>query len=211
MKVSNKSNALTNFKPNKINPFIVPTIEKVGECIVTKNSYGKGSDRKMFLSVVDSDGEPQGHAIFQSQKVVEDEQFVKIYTNGLAQFAELKPSVMKVFEYISKQTKPNSDKIVLIADDVIEYTNLSIASIYRALGTLCERKIIARGRFYNEFFINPQCFFNGSRVTLVQSFIKANAPEYKVTDKTLKSTIKIMKQDGTLRKIENSQLELPFE
>lgn len=202
MRIAKKNDkALTSFQNNKENPFIKKTLVQVGNYLATRQVSGKNEDERAVLQAVDGNtGEMFGQTVFMRTKMVDTETFAKVYQLGFAAFADLKPSVMKVFQYIVSELKPDKDRFNLFVEDIQEATGVSVPSIYRALGTLCEREIIARGRGVNDFFINPMYVFNGNRVTFITNWINANAPEYKTNQKTLRGTIQLMKQQGYLPK-----------
>ena len=133
-------------------------------------------------------------------KTVDTETFAKVYQLGFQAFADLKPSVMKVFKHIINQLRPDRDMFNLYIEDIIEDTQLHKATIYRALGVLCDRQVIARGRTEYEYYINPMYVFNGNRVTFITNWINSNMPDYKTSQKTLKGTIQLMQQQGYLPK-----------
>ena len=107
---------------------------------------------------------------------------------------------MKVFKHIINQLRPDRDMFNLYIEDIIEDTQLHKATIYRALGVLCDRQVIARGRTEYEYYINPMYVFNGNRVTFITNWINSNMPDYKTSQKTLKGTIQLMQQQGYLPK-----------
>jgi len=204
-----KEKTLADFQMNRENPFAKQTIVQMGNYLASRQIQGKNSDERAVLMATDIEtGELLGQTVFMRTKTVDTETFAKVYQLGFQAFAELKPSVMKVFQYIIEQLKPDRDMFNLYIEDIIEATNLHKATIYRALGVLCEREIIARGRTEYDYYINPMYVFNGNRVTFITNWINSNAPEYKTSQKALKGTIGLMKQQGFLPK--GKQLELPF-
>ncbi len=216
MRIAKKSKtSLTNFSNNKENPFMKKTLVQVGNFLAERQIAGKNGDERAVLRAVDDKGEMFGQTVFMRTKMVDTETFAKVYQLGFAAFADLKPSVMKVFQYIISELKPDHDRFNLFIEDIQESTGVSVPSIYRALGTLCEREIIARGRGANDFFINPMYVFNGNRVTFITNWINSNVPEYTTKQKTLRGTIQLMQQQGYLPKQldlfdDQEPEELPF-
>jgi predicted transcriptional regulator len=203
-----KEKKLKDFQMNRENPFAKQVLVKMGKFLSNRQITGKNGDERSVLKAVDENtGEILGQTVFMRTKMVDTETFAKVYQLGFQAFADLKPSVMKVFQFIVKQLTPNKDNFNLYIEDLIEETELHKATIYRALGTLCERQIIARGRTEYEYYINPMYVFNGNRVTFITNWINTNVPEYKTSEKQLKSTIQIMSSQGFLPK----QASLPFE
>lgn len=204
-----KNKTLTDFSKNRENPFLKQTIVNLGKYLGMQSKMGQAEEEKAVLKAVDDNGEILGNTVFVQNKVVDRETFAKVFYQGFAAFSDMKPSYMKVFQYIIEQLHKDSDKFYLYLDDVIEQTGLSKMTIYRALGNLCEREIIARGRTEYEYFINPMFVFNGSRVTFVNNWINKNAlEEYRTGNKKglgLSSSIKRMQNDGFLPKPEKKQ------
>ncbi len=210
-----KEKTLADFHMNRENPFAKQTIVKMGSYLATHQVVGKNDDERSVLQAVDDDGQVLGQTVFVRSKMVDTETFAKVYQAGFTAFADLKPSVMKVFQYITSQLRPDNDKFNLYVEDIIEATSLHKATVYRALAALCDREIIARGRSDTDYFINPMYVFNGNRVTFITNWINANAPDYKTNQKTLKGTIQLMQQQGYLPKqldlFDNPEPEeLPF-
>ena len=197
----NKGTNLTDFKLNRENPFAKQTIVQMGNYLATRQVVGKNDDERSVLQAVDSNtGELLGQTVFMRTKMVDTETFAKVYQLGFQAFADLKPSVMKVFQYIIEQLKPNNDRFFLYVEDIMKTTGYTKMTVYRALGQLCARQIIARGSSNTDYFINPMYVFNGSRVTFITNWINTNAPDYKTNQKTLKGTIQLMQQQGYLPK-----------
>lgn len=199
---------LSDFQNNKENPFAKQTIVQMGNYLATRQVAGKNDDERAVLQAYDENtGEMLGQTVFMRTKMVDTETFAKVYQAGFSAFADLKPSVMKVFQYIVSQLKPDNDRFFLFVEDIIEATGYSKMTVYRALGHLCSREIIARGRGETDYFINPMYVFNGNRVTFITNWINTNVPDYKTNQKTLKGTIQLMQQQGYLPK----QLDIPFD
>ena len=199
---------LSDFQNNKENPFAKQTIVQMGNYLATRQVAGKNDDERAVLQAYDENtGEMLGQTVFMRTKMVDTETFAKVYQAGFSAFADLKPSVMKVFQYIVSQLKPDNDRFFLFVEDIVEATGYSKMTVYRALGHLCSREIIARGRGETDYFINPMYVFNGNRVTFITNWINANVPDYKTNQKTLKGTIQLMQQQGYLPK----QLDIPFD
>ena len=197
----NKGTNLTDFKLNRDNPFAKQTIVQLGNYLSTRQVVGKNEDERSVLQAVDKEtGEMLGQTVFMRTKMVDTETFAKVYQLGFQAFADLKPSVMKVFQYIVNQLKPDHDRFFLYIEDIMKETGYTKMTVYRALGQLCAKEIIARGSSNTDYFINPMYVFNGNRVTFITNWIINNAPDYKTSQKTLRGTIQLMQQQGYLPK-----------
>lgn len=201
-----KEKTLQDFQNNRENPFAKQALVQLGNYIATRQISGRNSDERAVLRAVDDKGEPLASTVFFRTQVVDTETFAKVYQLGFQAFADLKPSVMKVFQFVINQLRPDNDKFNIYVEDIIEATKLHKATIYRALAVLCEREIIARGRSEYDYYINPMYVFNGDRVTFITNWINSNAPQYMTSKKELKGTIQLMQHQGFLPK----QLAIDF-
>lgn len=204
---------LTDFEKNDTSPFAQQTLMKLGECVVAKPVKSTNTDESAVARVIDGNGALLGESAFFTTKAMDGETYTKVFNGKFSAFFGLKPSAMKVFNYIMGQLKPNRDDFILFVSDCSTATGLGVASVYRALGELCAAEIIARGRFEEQFFINPVVAFNGSRVTFATTLINTSHPEYKTSQRGLLGTIHQMQDDGVLPKTaaEKRQLQLNFD
>lgn len=204
---------LSDFEKNETSPFAQQTLVKLGECVVAKPVKNTNADESAVARVIDGSGGLIGQSAFFTTKVLDEENFTKFFLAGFSAFYGLKPSALKVFNYIMSLLKPNKDDFILFVSDCSKATGIGVATVYRALGELCAAQIIARGRFEEQFFINPMVCFNGSRVTFATTYINENHPEYKTSQRGITNTIHQMQDEGVLPKdaAERRQLHLDFE
>lgn len=211
--MNKKIQSLSTFSLNTENPFMKQTLVQVGDFLTTRRITATNQDESSIAVGVDpKTGEVLGHTLFARTKVVDSETFCKVYKIGFSAFADMTTSSMKVFQYILGLVRPTSDEFVMTSEEVCTATGYTKMTIYRALGALCTKGIIARGKSDTHYFINPMYIFNGDRVTFMTTWINENCPEkYKTNTMDLKGTIDIMKTDGFLPSDKKSrQLELPF-
>lgn len=191
-----KNYKLSSMEMHKENPFIRQTLVKMGDALITKKVVAANKDEGAILKAMDADGQVLGNTVFMRNKTVDEEQFAKFFFAGFKAFFDLKPASIRVFGFILKQLKPNSDEFLFFIEDCIEETNYCVSTIYKSLGELCGAGIIARGRDELLYYINPMVVFNGDRVTFATTYINRNYPTYKTTNGTLKGTIGVMKDEG---------------
>jgi len=113
-------------------------------------------------------------ATFVKPELVDQEQFIKIYTSGVAQLAELSGAGHKMFSTIYKLMlhNPNDDRLH------IEYNDLTYRKIWKytqktfisGINDLLKNSIIFQSISPNMFFVNVQYFFNGDRINIVKSY-----------------------------------------
>ena len=85
----------------------------------------------------------------------------------------LSPRGVKVFGYITTITKPNKDVVMFDMEEALEYTLYKKEqSVLHGLEELLNHGIIARTKKHYKYFINPNLFFNGNRLTLIRQYQK---------------------------------------
>lgn len=189
---------LKDFEMNRENPFAKQALVNIGNALISRTVKTSNKDEAAILKGINGDGEILGNTVFIRTRTVDNETFAKVYKLGFKAFADMKPATLSVFQFIVNCLKPNSDEFIFFIEDCIESTQYKKSSIYKSLGELCAKGIIARGRIEEQYFINPMYVFNGDRVTFATTWINKNYPQYKATTRTLKGTIDVMKTDGTL-------------
>jgi|DEB19_MinimDraft_2_1074335.scaffolds.fasta_scaffold03867_2 hypothetical protein len=166
-----KNNTKTKWN---VNPFIEKTVEAVTEHTVVQRKFARSEMSNKAAIVNYKNGEVVGETALLTYKTVDNEQFAKVYTKGMARWSGMTPSVAKVFEYILNNLKPNADS-VMIFEPVFnsEYNQkmekpISTPSFYRSIEWLEENDFIAKSVYPSTYYINPTLFFNGSRLALVE-------------------------------------------
>ena len=116
-------------------------------------------------------------------KNVDKEKFIKLYTDELKHFFNLKPSTQKVLQVILVEVQKikNKDIIYLDYKYAVEYfcefkenskPIISRSTFFKCLKELIENEFIAESTLVNQYFINPKLFFNGSRIKLIKEYRK---------------------------------------
>ena len=95
--------------------------------------------------------------------------YTKLFTDNLEAFMALPSSGMRLLFYAMCKARPITDSIFLNIDDCLLVCGFKSPTSYRdGIIALLEAKIIARRVGSNiEYWINPNVFFNGSRLRLV--------------------------------------------
>lgn len=152
------------------NPFWKPTEVKVGTRKVT---IAGG-----FLASADS-GEGMHHAGIHRIEYVDETQFVKLFTGNLTVFFDLSPASQKLLHCLldELQKYPNAEGIWLpwfTVEDFAAKKNLKISrtSFQRSLKEMLEKGFIAESENQNFYWINPNLFFNGDRMTFISEYRK---------------------------------------
>lgn len=202
-----KNYKLADMPMHRENPFAKHALVHIGSAVVSKKVLGSNKDEGAILKAIDGDGQILGNSVFMRNKAVDEEQFAKFYFDGFKAFFDLKPASIKVFGFILKQLKPNSDEFSFFIEDCVKETKYSVSTIYKSLGELCSADIIARGRTEYNYYINPIVVFNGDRVTFATTFINKHYPKYHTTNGRVKGTIDQMAQENILPLFDNEREE----
>lgn len=172
------------------NPFWQPYQVKVGKKKIT---IAGG-----FITN-DKNGETVQHAGIHRVELVDETKFVKIFTKNLKVFFDLGLASQKVLQCLlaTLQENKNADGIHLPWFTVEDYSkahNLKISrtTFHRALREMLEKGFIAESEHPNFYWINPNLFFNGDRMTFISEYRKD----------TVKSTA-TQKKDTTLDLVED--------
>jgi len=157
---------LYHYKLNEVNPFLENTflhIEKGDKVLF----FGHGNE----MMIDRETGEPLAHSVFAKKTKVDKAQFAKIYTSNIANMFGLSKTGIKIFGYVLKSIKPNSDMFIFSYKKCMEITGYkSKKSITDGLKELIDNEFIARGENQYMYFINPTVFFNGDRISFIQQY-----------------------------------------
>jgi hypothetical protein len=160
------------------NPFVKETMITTRRKTV-KNTSG---ERMMIVSQDTGEVKPAG---FWTTKEVDDEQFVKLFINGVKAFAELTSAGVKVFEilYQEMQNNPNKDKVYLSYVALIEEGKavISQATFTRGIKELIEKDFIAASVGVGFYYVNPSFVWNGDRLVIAQEYKRKKKNDTKDT------------------------------
>lgn len=121
----------------------------------------------------------EGTLAFFRRKVVDDEQFVKIFSGGIKKFFELSKSAQKIVSQIilpQIQENKDQDKIELV--QMLYKDLMPERTFQRAIRELLKKELIYMTPSSGVFFINMKVFFNGTRVDRVVEaveYVRASA------------------------------------
>ena len=167
----------------KVNPFIESTVEAVSEHTVVQRKFARSEMKNKAAIVNVGTSEVVGETALITYKTVDNEQFAKVYTKGIAKWSGMTPATARVFEYILNSLKPNEDTVMVYEPVVMEELadkGVSKNSFYRAIGWLLENEFMAKSIYPNVFYINPTIFFNGSRLALVEVWETEEASKQRI-------------------------------
>lgn len=176
-----------DFPVNRDNPFIKSLIVRSGYKMQTFAT--KKGDAIMNLKT----GELSDDAIFLSKKErVDKDKFVKLYVDSVSALFDLSRPAQKVFTFILQELE-YSDRVIFNMRKCRDVTGYSSdARIYRGLADLVKAEFIAKSEIPNVFFVNPQVFYKGDRLVLINQYTVENSnKEFPVSDFENEAQLKI--------------------
>lgn len=174
MSTSNKE--LNGVHFNKLERFSFnPFIGDDAFIIKKKNKTILAGTTKDIL--VDSEtGEVRQATLFAKKKLIDAENFVKLYLTEIKNFFELSNKGIKALSYLTTILPINKDLVYIHIPDLMEFCGFkSKETAYRAIKELIINKVIAISNKANLFYLNPKIMFNGDRIIFMN--------EYQIRDK----------------------------
>lgn len=155
------------------NPFLEHTAE------ISISGYKKifsKQNKNMCLVINPDDGEikPAG---FYFRQEVEQNEFVKLYSEGVAALLGLKSPGKKVFGIVYNQLfgKEGKDKTQIVLNYELlsdeERNGISKRTFINGINELIQSKFIAESVVASYYFINPAYIYNGNRLAVVKEYV----------------------------------------
>lgn len=182
---ANSYNKITEYKANKRNPFINETVTHVE--VGNKMIMVTQKDHDLIIG---PDGDVKGHTILAVRKKVDKAQFMKIYYEAFRNLYDLSKSALRIFGFIAEIVKdtPNKDTFIIDFELCRITTGYSRKTINSALAELIGNRFIARGPNPYIYYLNPTVFFNGDRLTLLESYeVEENPNAIQIEESASKS------------------------
>lgn len=94
--------------------------------------------------------------------------YTKLFQDSIHQMCELSSSALKVMLYAMATVRPLSETVVLNSPDVMLFCRISKTSVYEGTMELLDKRIISKKLGSNiEFWFDPNVFFNGNRIKVL--------------------------------------------
>lgn len=167
-----KEMSLNSYPYHNISPFIGNVIEQVTPSKTRKVAGFKWQD---VLNEDTGELEKQHMMVLATRKEVDSREFIKIYQGQLKGFYGLSKSSFAIVDYIMQNIKYSEDRVCLFVPDLIDVTGLGYTTVYRSISQLIEKKMLAKADRSGCYFINPQIFFKGDTITLINQYVKKEA------------------------------------
>lgn len=126
----------------------------------------------------------QGTFQFVEEKIVDTEEFVKIYVQGVKKWSELSKTGALLFELLYKEMsgKAGKDRDTVLLNHAVAVgwkPDLTRSTFYRGLNELLAKGFLFRTIGADLFFVNINFMYNGDRVRIVQDFQLRKMKEHK--------------------------------
>lgn len=161
------------YQYNSSNPFLAPIVEHI------EDSKHRKVIGQSFQDVIDKPTgaiSKQKILVLGEQKVVDNEQYCKLYMGQIRSFFGLSKKALMMLQYIMDNIKYSDDKICLYYPHLQESLGLIKSTMYGCVNQLLKAGIIARASTPGCYYINPAVVFKGDRIAIVQQFVRNNIP-----------------------------------
>jgi len=194
--MANEYKGITSYKKLDTSPFI----DDLFEIEVSARKRIVAGAEKNSLIVDPATGEVQGSQMFYIQEKVDKQTYTKMFGGMMKELFKLSQRGVRVFSYITTIVKPNKDVVMFDMEEALEYTKYKKEqSVLHGLEELIKHDIIARTKKHYKYFINPNLFFNGSRLTLIKQYIKDERLKPRVVPPPLTATSKLISNQSKKR------------
>lgn len=169
---------LSEYPKHFQNPF-------VKNLVIKKRDKTVSFSRGLTLKDSDTDKEYETQMIHIRRKV-DNEQFIKLFNVQLKAILGLSDCSLKVFMFMISYLQVNNGEVFFDYEQCLEITAYrSHDTVYRALAELIANGMIARTKYHNKYFINPEFVFNGDRLVIVNDYLKMNPEDEKNAKKAI--------------------------
>ena len=163
---------LNNYPFHSSNPFISGIVEDIATKKTRKVAGFKFQD---VLNEDTGELDKQTMLVLGTRKEVDKAEFAKLYRNSFVMFYGLSKSSLDLMDYITENIRYNNDRICIVIIDVVEQKGMGYSTVYRSITQLIEKKLLAKADMTGCYYINPQIFFKGDRIILLNEYIKKDA------------------------------------
>jgi len=191
--MKNENTELTSIDAEKISTRVVS--RKKGGTTYRENPFWRPCEIKIgtkritiaggLVASPDS-GESIKHAGVHRIEYVDEEKFVKLFTQNLRIFFNLSSASQKLLQFIlvTLQKRKNEQGIWINWIDVEDFSiknNLKISrtTFHRGLNEMLVKGFVAESERPNYFWINPHLFFNGDRMIFINDYRKKSIKKIK--------------------------------
>lgn len=167
---------LRKIQKHSNNPLVDPNVIKTKQKSVRPFATGRMVDTIT--------GEEVAGTAVVVRKTIDEQHFVKVFSEGVKAAYDLSPSGYKVFQLVLKATQcaaVGEDKIYLHFMDAVEDPEMPISrqTFHRGMKELLQKEFIAASDRPGMYWINPHLFFKGDRVAFIHEFVRKRSDNNK--------------------------------
>ena len=114
---------------------------------------------------------------------VDSTAFIKIYLEGMEKLADLNQAALgvlaAVFRLYRTETPMNRDLVYVSYNDlkISNHYDKSRRTFTKGMNTLIRNEFLAYSKFDNQFYINPNYFFNGNTIIFTREYVLSDSSE----------------------------------
>ena len=117
---------------------------------------------------------------FVEEKVLDNEQFVKVYLDGIKKYGELSKAGAQLFEFVYREISGMSgkDKDTVVLNFFLAQRwkpDLTRRTYERGMNELLEKGFLFRSVGADMYFVNVRFMFNGDRMVVVKAYRRAGS------------------------------------
>jgi hypothetical protein len=156
------------------NPFIADALASTKTRMkrIKQNTRG---DKMLVIN--DTSGEVISDTFFVTTHEVDQARFVKLYVSAVKGITEMTNAGTRVFELLFNRVQENvgKDKIHLTFPSIDQNQfAMSETTFYRGMKELIKNRFIAESTTPGIYFLNPECMWNGDRLSFVQNYVRSS-------------------------------------
>jgi hypothetical protein len=152
-----------------------PSLDTVILNTRTRKVFTKNNEALYITNVGTGEQTPAtGGAMFLKEELVDTEQFIKLYAAGIKHITNLSTAGFKIFQlvYLLMLESPNNDRLIIDFHELVAIKKFdqSQKTFIRGINELLEKELIYQSMTPSVYFLNMNLFFNGDRITRIQSY-----------------------------------------
>jgi|SRR6185437_64675 len=152
-----------------------PSLDTVVLNTRTRKVFTKNNEALYITNANTGEQTPAtGGATFLKEELVDTEQFIKLYAAGIKHITNLSTAGFKIFQlvYLLMLENPNNDRLIIDFHELVAIKKFdqSQKTFIRGINELLEKKLIYQSMTPSVYFLNMNLFFNGDRITRIQSY-----------------------------------------
>lgn len=173
MEKTDKNQTSDSLVYHNANPFMSKIVEHIDD---SKHRKVIGHSFQDVVDVPTGNITKQRILVLGEQKVVDKQEYAKLYMGEIQRFFGLSKSTLKMLDYVMQNIRYNEDRICLYYPDVKNRLGVTKGVMYSSIRQLIKTDIIARASTPGCYYINPAVVFKGDRIAIVRQYMMDSTP-----------------------------------